>query len=69
MLYNSVSMVALIFSQFFFVMVLNKIFVGCPLYCKLPIRMSRILWIATSLFHTLVAELAMAGYIRAYEED
>ena len=68
-LYNSVSMVVPILSQFFFVMALNQISAGCQLYSKLPVRTSGILRIAISLLYTLVAALAMAGYIWAFRED
>jgi hypothetical protein len=62
-------MIVPILSQFFFVMTLNEIFVRCHLYSKLPARTSEILRIAISLLYTLVAAVAMAGYIWAFKED
>ena len=68
-LLNSVSTVAPILSQFFFVMGMNDISAGCHPYSKKPIRISGILRIIVSLLHTLVTALAMSGFISVFNED
>ena len=68
-LYNSVSTAVPILSQFSFVMALNNISAGYSLYSKVSVRTSGILRTVVSLLYTLLAALAMAGYLWAFKED